>query len=169
MKKTILFLLPLAILFTIASCTKEGPTGQAGADGQDGNANVIVITHGPDTLSDAKLIFVQLPDSINPLMIDSSLMLVYFKGSQVQACNFWYQSPGLGCGGSYQTRWVYRADQNKVALEIRDVDGSSYSGTPQLVTSTKVIIAKGNTFFTGKKEIDFSSYEAAKAYFGLKD
>ncbi|MBK7149937.1 MAG: hypothetical protein IPH78_14300 [Bacteroidetes bacterium] len=166
MKKTLPFLLPLALLFIVASCTKEGP---AGADGKDGNANVIVITHGPDTLSDSKLVLVQLPDSITPGMVDSSLILVYFKGSQVQACNFWYQSPGLGCGGSYQTRWVYRFEQNVVALEIRDVDGSSYSGVPQLVSAAKVVIAKGDAFFTGKKEADLSSYEAAKAYFGFKD
>lgn len=170
MKKTFLLLLPMAILFTIASCSKEGPAGPAGADGQDGNANVIVITHGSDTLSTiTSTIDIGLPASVSPATIDSSLVLVYYKGVQSQGCDYWYQSPGLGCGSGYQTRWYYRPVENLVRLEIKDVDGTAFTGTDRYLTSVKVVIAKGNAFFTGKKEVDFSSYEAAKAYFGLKD
>lgn len=170
MKKIFLFLLPLAIVFTIASCSKEGPAGPAGADGKDGNANVIVVTGGADTLTatDAS-IDVLLPASVSPGTIDSSLVLVYFKGNPNQGCNYWYQSPGLGCNSEYQTRWIYLEGINAIRMSIRNADGSIYTGTDRYVSSVKVVIAKGNAFFTGKKEIEFSSYEAAKAFFGLKD
>ena len=166
MKMFKLLSVPLAFLLFMAACTKEGPAGPAGTNG---NANVIVVNHPTDTVGSSEIIEIYLPASVTPSMIDSGLILVYYFGAVNDACEFWYPSPGLGCGGLYQTRWIYDKLTNAVTLTIRNPDGSAYTGPNRIFAKTKVVIATGTTFLTGKKDIDFSNYEEVKRYLNLKD
>lgn len=162
----------MALVFFVASCTKEGaqgPAGTNGTNGLDGQANVIVINHPADSLTNLHEVIIDMSGAVTPAELDSSLVLVYYMGSISQSCNNWYPSPGLGCGNGYQTRWYYSANGTAIIMSVRDQDGSNYTGPVVRLDRAKVVIAKGNSFFTGKKEIDFSDYQQVKAYFNLKD
>lgn len=166
MKKLKLIAVPFALLSFMAACTKEGPAGPAGTNG---NANVIVINHPLDSLNDSHSISVIMPASVTPGMVDSGLILVYYFGEVTGGCNLWYPSPGLGCGSNYQTRWYYAKQFNEVYLSIKNPDGGTYTGNTKVIAKTKVVIATGTTFLSGKKDIDFGNYEEVKRYLNLKD
>lgn len=172
MKDFKILALPLAILLFVASCTKEGPAGPAGTNGTNGtngNANVVVINHPTDSIGNSKNITINLPASVSTGTVDSGLILVYYKGLIADGCDYWYQAPGLGCGASFQTRWIYDAPTKQLILSIKNPDGSTYTGSNRTFARTKVIIAPGSTFLTGKKDIDFSNYEEVKRYLNLND
>jgi len=172
MKNLKLFVIGFALLGFIASCSKEGPTGPSGTDGTngtDGNANVIVINHGADSLTNLRNVTIEMSDAVTPAELDSSLVLVYYQGAASQACNYWYPSPGLGCNHSYQTRWFYDPSGTDIIMSVRDADGSPYTGTIVRLDKVKVVIAKGTEFFSGKRAIDYSNYNEVKNYFNLAD
>lgn len=153
-------------LFTITSCTKEGPQGPAGTNGTngvDGNANVRVYNFPADSISGSAEIDLPL-SGLTSGYLDSSLILVYFvDGSN----GLWYGSPGLGANNSYQTRWYTQS--TTVYFKAADPDGSSYSGSTLHFDKLKVVVAKGSEFFGKKEPVDFGNYSATMRYFGLKE
>lgn len=169
MKTFKLLAFPLAFLLFMAACTKEGPAGPAGTNGTNGNANVIVVNHPLDSIGSSKSITINLPSEVSIGAADSGLILVYYKGLVSDGCGYWYPSPGLGCGASYQTRWLYNVSNKQLTMSLKNPDGSDYTGLNRTFTNTKVIIASGTTFLSGKKDIDFSNYEEVKRYLNLKD
>lgn len=153
-------------LFTITSCTKEGPQGPAGTNGtngKDGNANVKVFNFPADSLSGGAEIELDL-SSLSTGYLDSSLILVYYVSS---TNGMWYGSPGLGPNNEYQTRWYLY--NSYIYFKAANPDGSSYSGSKIYFDRIKVIVAKGSEFFGKKEPVDFSNYSATMRYFGLKE
>jgi hypothetical protein len=153
-------------LFTITSCTKEGPQGPAGTNGTngvDGNANVKVYNFPADSISGGAEISLSL-SGLTSGYLDSSLVLVYFVDG---ANGLWYGSPGLGANHAYQTRWYLNS--SSVKFKAADPDGSSYSGSTLHFDKFKVVVAKGSEFFGKKEPVDFTNYAATMRYFGLKE
>lgn len=158
--------LVLALSFT--GCKKDGevgPSGPAGSNGVDGNANVKLFYFGPDTMTTTTTWKTHVFDStITENMIDSSLVLIYHENS-----GFWYPSPGLGIAGSYQTRsYTYGTPtQASLSIQIYNADGSTYTGAQQIFTRIKVIIAPADIFTGRGMKIDTKDYYATMGYLGL--
>lgn len=173
-------------LMGMVSCTKEGPTGPAGADGQngldgqdgqngqdgkDGNANVVtyVITDSVKLLWVGN--FIQLyydsvfsiPDSI----LDEGLVLVYMKFSS--SLNFWYAIPGWGNNGTCILRSAIGGE--RIALNIMDPDGTSYTGTPPVVHSVRVVLVSPsavNLLARQGHRLNLDDHDAVIRYFALE-
>lgn len=168
--KKLELLLSSALVFALlfSGCKKDGetgPAGPAGANGTNGNANVKLVYFGPDTLNTTTTWITHNFDStITENMIDSSLVLIYHENS-----GFWYPSPGLGLGGSYQTR-AYTYGTPSVAsltLQIYNTDGSTYTGGQQIFSRIKVIIAPADIFTGRGMKVDTRDYYSTMGYLGL--
>lgn len=160
----------LTIAFIFSSCKKEaGPSGPAGADGKNGNANIYSIIF-TDPITSGYLFYDTLP-GINYSMIDTSLVLAYIKD---YGCGSnWYTAPGIGCNGSYSSRVFTGAlsgNLTSIILELRKVDGSSDPSIAENISKLKVIVAPASSVISGKKEpVDFSDYYATCRYFNIPE
>ena len=83
-------LLPLAgmaLLFLLLSCSKQGPAGPAGTNG---NANVKSVSFTNITVPTNNTYTFQIPQ-ITQAIVDSGVINVYYKGSQ--PTDTWYPLP----------------------------------------------------------------------------
>lgn len=129
MKKLFSLIIVLGLLVGLMSCTKEGPAGPAGKNGTDGNANVTtylftdsatITWSATSTITLSYDSVFNITDSIR----DESVFLIY---SKMKVGGLWYPVPGLGSGGSYTTR--YFIGSNSIVIQLRNPDGSTWSGT----------------------------------------
>ena len=146
MKKLTKILCALLVVLTM-SCAKDGatgpqgPAGTNGTNGTNGNANVTVYNFDTDFILSSGSSSKSFTLPITQTQVDESLILGFYKDN---ACGsqFWYQSAGLGCSGSYQAR-AYMSNSTANTLhffQIYDVDGSSYSGSSKTFLQYKVIV-----------------------------
>lgn len=159
----------LSVLFIIAaiatSCEKEGPAGPAGTNGTNGtngNANVTVYGFSEHTFTSADP-GAQFLLPISQGMADSSLVLPYYTMS-----GYWYQIGEIGIGGNFTCRYFidpFPAYSN-LRVDIRDVDGSAYSGGNITWDSIRVFVIPANIFRSAQKDkVDFSSHKEVAHYF----
>lgn len=172
MKKICFILLTLAI-FGFNSCKKEtGPEGPQGPQGPMGNANIkeFTFTNLPNTTYG----WVDTLNGIDYISLDSMMVMVYLQDSLCGSN--WYFAPGLGCSGMYMAR-VYTfpynlstaPDMAGLQVAFADPDGSFYSGSAIRLAKIRVIVAPASVFVSGKKECDYSNYEAVRSYLQLRD
>jgi hypothetical protein len=137
-----------------------GPAGQNGATGpagQNGNANVIQITYGSRTHTGSALEYT-LPN-VTKASLDNSAYFVYVTNADGNR----YSLPGWFTGGAnaYRT-YTYTA----ASIFISRVSGSG----SDVFTTTKIVIIPASDLRNGRKAaIDYSDYEAVKAYYNLPD
>lgn len=160
-----------------ASCEKEGPQGPAGTNGTngingtngtngtDGNANVTVYGFGSKTFTSSS--YEQsyiLP--ITAGIVDSSVILPYYHYQ-----SFWYPVGSVGYMGSFSTRfYISPASPSSYLLaQVRNADGSAYTGSEVIWDSTRVFVVPANVFRSSKaSNVDFSDYREVEAYYSLK-
>jgi hypothetical protein len=157
------------LLFLLAGCAKDGavgPAGAAGTNGKNGNANVIQYSFANETLGTGSSIIKTVKYPF--LSIDSALTLVYYIDA---TSSNWYQSPGLGSGAGYQTRYYVFSglnDSTRFRVNIHNPDGSNYTGSAVTLSKLKIIIAPSGEFHK-KAPVDYSDYHATMRYYGLKE
>lgn len=152
-----------------SGCAKDGETGPAGANGTNGNANVILAVFDADTFSVFSTYFdYTLPAPVTGNMLDSSMILVYHQNSNCS--DFWYFSPGLGCYSTYNMR-VYASTVGtpSIRLIMQDPDGTIYSGTDQIFTKVKIVVAPSSDFLGLRSSVDLSDYSAVMRYYNLSE
>ncbi len=128
--KTILGLSIVALIVTLAACKKEaGPTGPAGTNGKDGNANVVLYKFaGNDfsTISDVTRRITMSQDSF-----DRYAWFGYLKYDN----KLTYSLPGYGYGGLTS----YRFYTNNESATSHTFEIGKVSGTGESYDSIKII------------------------------
>ena len=170
MKKLIkqAFIISSAILcMAITSCKKEtgpqGPPGDAGVPGANGNANVTQISFGSKTISSAGLITLTLT-GVDKTTAEKSLILTFAKGSNL----LWYPIPGFGVGGSNEYRTFLNATDPASILTI----STNNAGSAETFPAFRVIVIPANNLVNGRNgnpPYDISNYESVRAYFNLPE
>lgn len=166
-------------MFTLGSCTKEGPAGPEGPAGQqgvkgdkgdkgdrgpqgiDGNANAVRYTFSGHDFSTSvrKELYISIPK-------DSSERSAWF--AYLFRVGFIYPVPGWGMGGFSSYRcWYYitSSSQTEFAIERQTGPGEAY-------TEIRLIRIYANRLINGKRssflpDIDFKDYYAVCKYYGL--
>lgn len=169
--KNLKFLAIILLIGMIAACEKEGPAGPQGTsgingtNGADGNANVAVYGFGSVTLTTAH--FEQsflLP--ISAEKVDSSLIMPYYF-----QYDFWYPVGTVGYSGDFSTRY-YMSPGTPTSLlfaQIRNADGSMYTGTDVVWDSVRVFVIPANVFYTSlDQQVDYDDYQSVTRYFEHK-
>lgn len=173
-----------AVIFAIA-CTKEGatgpqgpqgptgpagPAGPAGPQGVPGNANVKMYKFETDfTLSSSTSSKSFALTGLTTTDANSSLIVGFYLLSDALCDNFWYNMEGLGCAGSYQSR-SYLALPSSFYIQLRDIDGTSYSGSDRHFTSAKIFVIPASTVINGRtKDPRTMSYEEFCHAYNIKE
>lgn len=164
-----IFFYSFILFFGIMSCSDgqdglDGAMGEQGPPGADGNANVIQFEFGEHTFTNS----LNLEIPISRETVDSSLILMYYNPSN-EAPTAWYQMPGLGPGGAYQTRYFIfqsSAEPSLYTLGIRTLlpDGSAPYGNSVTFRKIRVIFVEASIIFTG---INLQDFNEVAAYLGL--
>lgn len=170
MKKILSALALGAVLF--ASC-KKGDTGPAGPAGADGNADVTVFNYGERTFSGTSG---YLMSDISQAKMDASFILAYYNPS-TEAATSWYPMPGLGSGGTYDTRYlVYQSSTTPsvytFSLRLMKPDGSGIYTTDVTFTKTRIFLVPASKVLAGGKmvrPVDFSDYHAVCRYYNIPE
>lgn len=169
-----------ATIMLFASCAKDGDTGPAGpagqngtngtngVNGQDGNSNVKIYYFGPDTLSSTVTVKNHLlAAEVTQNMIDSSLVLLYYQSSTFP--DFWYAAQGIGPSASFQTRWYVTPGIN-LFIELRDLDGTAYSGGQVILKKLKLVVAPSSAFSGNRYgQVDYNDYKATMKFLGVQE
>ncbi|WP_293691678.1 collagen-like protein, partial [Spirosoma sp. 48-14] len=134
-----------------------GPTGASGAAGPAGNANVIQITYGSKTHSGSELSYDLV--GITASQINNAAYFTYVTSNGVI-----YSLPGATSGGDK----TYKAAINPSTLKlyINRVVGSG----SETFTVTRLLVIPASDLKNGRKAaVDYSDYNAVKAYYNLPD
>lgn len=156
----------LSVLF-FSSCKK----GDAGPAGPMGNADVKMFTFTEKTF--AGVVNYEML-GLTQGFVDSSIVLVYYTPS-VEATTSWYPCPGIGSGGSYETRYLlYKSsispEKWTVSLRVMKTDGSGPYTTPITFNRAKIIFAPASSIQAGRgTPLDLNDYNAVKNYYNLPD
>ena len=135
-----------------------GAAGPAGPTGATGNANVIQISYGSRTHTGAEINYDLT--GINASQVTSSAFFTYVT----TANNVWYALPGATSGGAKE----YRAAVNSTTLKLY-VNRIAGTGS-ETFSATRILFIPANDIRNGRKAaVDYSSYEAVKAYYNLPD
>ena len=134
-----------------------GATGPAGPAGATGNANVIQITYGSKIHSGSELSYDL--SGITASQINASAYFTYVTSNGVI-----YPLPGATYGGDK----TYKAAINPSTLKlyINRVVGSG----SETFTTTRLLVIPASDIRNGRKAaVDYSDYEAVKAFYQLPD
>lgn len=148
-----------------------GATGAKGDKGDPGNANVRLYEFGLHTFTGA----LDLDISVSRQVVDNSMILVYYNPVP-EAVTAWFQAPGLGASGNYQTRYfIYQntASPSVYRLGIRTltVNGQSSYASPLTFRKIKVIFAEASQIFSlqASGQLDLADYQSVKEALGIRD
>ncbi len=157
MKFLLYAIMAFAIVFT--SCDGEdgsngidgaiGLQGPAGTAGQDGNANVVSVLLENQTIKKGQNIF-EIPE-LTQEIADSGLVYVYGRGANPDDLA-WVPLPNFDNG--VLQGYIEKIDVGKVFLQATNADTG---------VSLRFVLVEG----TIKSSIDFSNFEAVKAYYNL--
>jgi len=162
--KTKILVVFLAVVSVLASCKKaeKGDMGPAGTNGTNGNANVKAYYYGMDSIMSGRAnLYFTFPSEVTSAMVDSSLVLVYHKVS-----NLWFSSPGFGIDAAYQIRTY--TDYGGLNFKSLNPDGTTYTGAKYIIQKIKLVIVPSSDYkgFRGST-IDFNDYYATMRYYNL--
>jgi hypothetical protein len=137
----------------------KGDTGATGATGATGNANVIQVTYGSKTHTGSDLEYI-IPASITKATLDNSAYFVYVSNSGGNT----YDLPGWFTGGVNSYRTYNYTPSNSVYVGRISGSGSD------IFTKTRIVIIPANDLRNGRKAaVDYSDYNAVKAFYNLPD
>ncbi|MBO9565200.1 MAG: hypothetical protein J7621_20660 [Niastella sp.] len=167
MKNSTALIAGMILAIAICSCKKgdTGPEGPKGADGINGNANVVQYTFGAQNLATTNFVTLQITTTKDTM--DKCAWFVYLY---YQTNDRWYFLPGPGVGGATQYRLNMGYSSNKVNIYI------DKSGAGENYAQAKVVrILTNNTLPGGRvaagakplPDIDFTDYEAVRNYYQL--
>ncbi|MFD2243764.1 collagen-like protein [Flectobacillus roseus] len=149
-----------------------GPAGPSGPAGQTGNANVIQISYTAKTWATAKGSAQQFvfPSNVTTAIMNSSAVLVYMTdGTPNNATAYgWYAIPGIVPSNGVEHEFYLQTTfaGNTAGINIY----RKVASTSTLSASTRIVIIPANDVRSGRKAaIDFSDYNAVKAYYNLED
>lgn len=135
----------------------KGETGAAGPVGGAGNANVLQINYAGRSATGGFPL--NLP-GVDANRLANSAVFCY-----VQSTN-WYQLPGFTFNGVYEYRIFLTPGANSTLNVIRV---TSSSGTDTF-SAIRVLVIQASSVVNGRRAaVDFSSYEAVKAFYDLPD
>jgi hypothetical protein len=159
MKKSLILIFVMAASLTFLHCAKEGPRGRTGADGKDGNANVITYLFTDSAKIAWQGSYIDLffdsvftiPDTIQM----TGMVLVYTK---IDGQTLWYPVPGIGLDGTYTTRMFIQ--DFRLGIRGLDPDGSNYtgSGLPKF-SAIKVVLVPSTTLIQIRKSGYIGDFE----------
>jgi hypothetical protein len=137
-----------------------GPAGPAGAAGPAGNANVLQINYAGRTVTGN---FTLNMPGVDANRLDNSLVYLYVKSS---SNNYWYLLPGFTAGGTFEYRtWMIPAATSQITAS-RVTGGTGND----VFTALKVLVIQNSSVVNGRRAaVDFSDYNAVKAYYNLAD
>ena len=149
-----------------------GPAGATGPAGQTGNANVIQISYAAKTWTATKGSGQQfiLPSNVTTAIMNSSAILVYMTNATPNnATSYgWYAIPGIVPANGVEHELYYETTfgGNTAGINIY----RKVASTVSLSASTRIVIIPANDIRGGRKAaVDFSDYNAVKAYYNLED
>ena len=156
-----LFVLSLWMI-SLLSCTKEGP---AGPKGEDGNANVKTYKYTIKTDewqgSGGNYYHEESIPEITEDIYENGDVRVYIKSNnseQYQALPYtWISNPNY----QYIAKYWYGVGSLKIQVVFNDPNN-----TVTWDFEVKVVIIEGNAV---NKNVDYNNYESVKIYYGLKD
>lgn len=139
-----------------------GATGATGATGPAGTANVTQVTFNTAFAPSGGGRILNLPASIDKATIDKSLVVVYIQNATNTA--LWYQIPGLVLTDDF--RYYVGTSTTTQSITIIRASGTAVAS----VSAVRVLIIPAATVVNGRKAaVDYSDYEAVKAYYHLAD
>jgi len=149
-----------------------GAVGPAGTTGQPGNANVIQISYTTKTWGSAKGFSQQFifPSNVTTAVMNNSAVLVYMTDAiPNNASSYgWYAIPGIvpSTGVEHEFYFQTTFGGNTAGINIY----RRVASTSSLSASTRIVIIPANDLRNGRKAaVDFSDYQAVKAFYNLKD
>ncbi|GAB3900719.1 hypothetical protein [Spirosoma agri] len=156
---------------TTGATGATGPTGASGVAGVSGTSSVTMVTYPTSfTLSKNNSTFytLLLPRSITKAVVDKSVIIVYLQFSFTGPI-VWQIPATIGFGiEDVFTYSVYSESSDQlVGIYISRTSGTSLTS----VTLAKVlIIPAANTITVNGRQaaVNYSDFEAVKAYYGLK-
>jgi hypothetical protein len=139
----------------------KGDKGDTGAVGATGNANVIQVSYTSRTHTGSDLQY-SLPTNITKAIFDNSAYFVYVSNTSGNT----YALPGWCTGGSNSYRTYTAISSTIQSIYIGRVAGSG----SDIFNTTRIVIVPANDLRTGRKAaVDYTDYEAVKAFYHLKD
>lgn len=179
-----LLLLVLTVSFLFSACKSgdpgpkgdtgaTGPAGPAGATGATGNANVIQISFGAKTIPSGTNGSLTLPlTGVDRSLFEKSAIMTYVQYGGLGSSPLWYQIPGY-VGGFTGVTLNVRFYQTSTTVPINlQIFGDNYNLPFSLnFDAIRVLIIPATTQTNGgrKAAVDYSNYEAVKAYYNLPD
>ncbi len=148
-----------------------GATGPAGVSGVSGTSSVTQVTYATSfTLSkdNSTSNTLGLPSGITKAVIDRSLVVVYVQLSgDPNFQNQVYQIPGIiPAVGDELAYTIYAPTPTTQAVVVYRTKGTYFTG----VSLVRVLIIPAATVVNGRKAgVDYSNYQAVKAYYNLKE
>ena len=154
----------------------NGTTGATGAKGDKGDPgttttgtnNVIQVTftatYTPPASGSAKVF--TFPAAVTTEILDKSGVLIFVETSNFPGS--WYAVPGAGVAILGSAADVLRAF---IDIAPRQIGIIRESGTTIIsITRTRAVVIPAGTVLNGRKAtVDYTDYEAVKAYYNLKD
>jgi len=170
MKTLKLVAMVLFIGIIAVSCKKEegpaGPQGPAGTNGTDGNANVTLYRFGTQSFTSTNYYRVDIaPIGLTQTLFNSSVLMSYYFDP---AGGSWYPVGQIGANSNYTTRQFFYsyADSVSWALNIKNTDGTTYTGVDVTWDSLKLYVIPANIFKNAKADnLNFNDYNQIKTYF----
>ena len=149
-----------------------GPAGATGPAGQTGNANVIQISYTAKTWATAKGSAQQFvfPSNVTTAIMNNSALLVYMTdGTPNNTTAYgWYAIPGIVPSNGVEHEFYYQTTFSGSTAGINIY--RKVAATATIAVSTRIVIIPANDIRNGRKTpVDFSDYNAVKAYYNLKD
>ncbi|WP_341840563.1 hypothetical protein [Chitinophaga caseinilytica] len=161
-------LVPMLFLLFVSACSKKGDPGPKGDNGKDGNANVMVFNFGPQTITSA----INLTIDVSRGKMDSSMILVFYN-PETELESAWYPMPGVGSGSLYETRFLtYQSGTSPsrytVAIRLMTLAGAAYA-TQVKFRKLRIFVVPANTMVNARQAplADYSDYAAVLRYYGI--
>jgi hypothetical protein len=146
----------------------KGDKGDAGTSTTTGSSNVIqvtfTLTYVPPKPANDKIF--NFPTAVTSALLNNSTGNVYVETSNFPGT--WYAVPGAAISFSGGPSDVLR---DWIDADARQIGIVRESGTNiGSITRTRVVLVPATTVLNGRKAaVDYSDYEAVKAYYNLKD
>jgi len=105
---------------------------------------------------------------LNENLVDSSLVLAYYQRNFIFDL-VWYNADG-NSSSDFMSIFNFRNQtaNDYFRFQLRDLDGTSYSGSSIVVQKFKIVVAKASVIINGRKAVDYSDYKATMKYLGLE-
>jgi hypothetical protein len=138
-----------------------GTVGATGAVGATGNANVIQVSYTSRTHTGSDLQY-SLPTNITKAIFDNSAYFVYVSNTAGNT----YALPGWFTGGANSYRTYTANSTTTQSISIGRVAGTG----SDVFNTTRIVVVPANDLRTGRKAaVDYTDYNAVKAYYNLPD